>query len=342
MRRFALLALLVGAPGAAAAQAIQNATVRGAIRAYDNLEFSQAISLAQRSLAERLTGIERARAYEVLGFAYSATDSLLKAVDAFKQLILLDPDRQLDPAKISPKITSSFQLALTQVLVVRQLQVDSAEFVGGQGWVPIRFSVTSPARVRVRAVSGQTAMLIDSSVATGTVNLRWPAQLRSGDPVPAGNYLIVVEASAGQNSFSTSQPIRIAHGTVDTLPHLTSLPGYEPLPETEVPPRSWRPMGLAFLYTAMTGAGTLALENGDLGTGSRRELAAVSAAALLTGFVMTLRKPAPRPAQGNILYNRLLREQLARRNSEIARENVARRQQVELTVVPLPKPGAGR
>lgn len=342
MRRFALLALLVGAPGAAAAQAIQNATVRGAIRAYDNLEFSQAISLAQRSLAERLTGVERARAYEVLGFAYSATDSLLKAVDAFKQLILLDPDRQLDPAKISPKITSSFQLALTQVLVVRQLQVDSAEFVGGQGWVPIRFSVTSPARVRVRAVSGQTVMLIDSSVATGTVNLRWPAQLRSGDPVPAGNYLIVVEASAGQNTFSTSQPIRIAHGTVDTLPHLTSLPGYEPLPETEVPPRSWRPMGLAFLYTAVAGAGTLALENGDLGTGSRRELAAVSAAALLTGFVMTLRKPAPRPAQGNILYNRLLREQLARRNSEIARENVARRQQVELTVVPLPKPGAGR
>jgi hypothetical protein len=60
--------------------------------------------------------------------------------------------------------------------------------------------------------------------------------------------------------------------------------------------------------------------------------------ALITGFVMTLRKPAPRAAEANILYNRLLRDQIARRNQDIAKENVARHQQVQLTVVPLPKP----
>lgn len=347
MRRIALLVLVVLAatPCGSDAQSVQNATLRRAIQAYDNLDFGQAITLAQRSLAERLSGPERARAYELLGFAYSGTDSLLKAVDAFKQVILLDPDRQLDPARISPKVTSSFQLALAQVLVVRHLQVDSAKFVGGQGggWVPIRFTVTSPARVRARAVSGATTVLIDSSVATGQVNLRWPVQLRNGDPVPAGNYVVVVEATAGQNSFSASQPVRIAHGAVDTLPHLTSLPGYEELPETEIPPKSWRPLGLAFVYTGGALVGTLGLEQGQLGTGSRREIAAVGVAALVTGFIMTLRKPAPRPARGNILYNRLLREQLVRRNSEIARENVTRRQQVEISVVPLPKaPGGGR
>ncbi len=53
---------------------------------------------------------------------------------------------------------------------------------------------------------------------------------------------------------------------------------------------------------------------------------------------MTFRKPARRPAEGNILYNRLLREQIARRNQEIAKENVTRRQQVQLTIVPLPPP----
>jgi hypothetical protein len=56
---------------------------------------------------------------------------------------------------------------------------------------------------------------------------------------------------------------------------------------------------------------------------------------------MTLKKPAPRPAEGNILYNRLLTEQIARRNADIAKENVTRRQQVQLTVVPL-KSGAPR
>src|SRR5437879_7664753 len=155
MRRFRWVALLsVLVPATAVAQNVQNATLRRAMQAYDNLDIGQAIALSKRALTERLSGTDQARAYELLGFAYSAGDSLLKAVDAFKQVILIDPDRQLDPAKISPKITSSFMLALSQVLVVRQLQVDSAGFVAGvgQGGVPIRFTVTSPASVRPAAL----------------------------------------------------------------------------------------------------------------------------------------------------------------------------------------------
>jgi hypothetical protein len=321
----------------------QNATLRQALQAYDNVDFARVITLARRALLERMSGADQARAYELLGFAYSATDSQVKAVDAFKQTILLDPDRELDPRRISPKITSLFYSALGQVLVVRQLKVDSARFVGGQGTVPIRFTVTSPARVRTRAVSGATALLVDSAVTTGTVNLRWPARLPNGDPVAAGDWLIIVEATAGQNSFSASQPVRIAHGSVDTLAHLTSLPGYQELPETEIAPQSWRPVGLAFLYTGGALIGTLGLESASLGSSSKRELGAVGGTALVTGFVMMLRKPASRPAEGNILYNKLLREQIARRNQDIAQQNVTRRQQVQLTVVPLPKPsGAAR
>jgi len=342
MRHFGWLLLLgLAWPSAAPAQNVQNATLRRALAAYDNLDIGQAIALAKRALTERLSGPEQARAYELLGFAYSASDSLLKGVDAFKQAILIDPDRQLDPAKISPKITSSFLLALSQVLVVRQLHVDSASFVGGQGFVPIRFTVTSPARVRTRAVSGggATSVPIDSGVATGQVNLRWQAQLPNGDPLPAGNYLILVEATAGQNSFSASQAVKVTHGAVDTLPHLTALPGYEPLPEEETPPRNWTPLGRVFLYTGVVGAGTFALESSSLGSAPRRELAAVSVGAILTGFIMSFKKPAPQPARGNILYNRLLREQLVRRNADIAQQNQTLRRQVALKVVPLPKGG---
>jgi len=337
--RHLALALLVGfaAPAAGRAQAAQNATLRRAQQAYDNLEYRQVVSLALAALRERLTGPERARTYELLGFTYGALDSILKAVDAFKQVVLIDPERQLDPNRVSPKAYSAFDVALRQVLLVRQLRIDSTSFVGGRGAVPIRFTVTQPARVVTRAIGGGS-YVIDSGAWNGQVNLSWPVRLANGDPVPAGNYTVVVEARLGQNAFSASQPIRVSHGSVDTLPSLTSLPGYQYLPETEVPPQSWRPLGLAFLYTGGALVGTLGLESSSLGSSSKRELAVVGGAALVTGFVMTLRKPAPRPAAANILYNRLLRDQIARRNQDIAKENVARRQQVQVGVVPLPKP----
>ena len=344
-RHLRTLVLLVGfaAPAAAGAQTGQNATLRRAQQAYDNLEYRQVVSLAQAALRERLTGPERARAYELLGFTYGALDSILRAVDAFKQVVLIDPERQLDPNRVSPKAYSAFDVALRQVLLVRQLRIDSTSFVGGRGAVPIRFTVTQPARVVTRAIgTSGGSYVIDSGAWNGQVNLSWPARLANGDPVPAGNYTVVVEARLGQNAFSASQPIRVSHGSVDTLPSLTSLPGYQYLPETEVPPQSWRPLGLAFLYTGGALVGTLGLESSSLGSSSKRELAVVGGAALVTGFVMTLRKPAPRPAAANILYNRLLRDQIARRNQDIAKENVARRQQVQLTLVPLAKPsGAG-
>ena len=338
-----LVAVPLLLPVVLSAQTIQNATLRRAQESFENLDYRQALSSAHASLRERLTGYERARAYELLGFTYSGMDSILKAVDAFKQVVLIEPERDLDPNRTSPKALSAFQVALTQILVIRQLRVDSVQFIGGQGNVPIRYTVTQPSRVVTRVSGGPLgSMRIDSTVANGQVNIRWPARLPSGDPVPPGNYNVVVEASVGQNSFSTSQSIRVSHGSVDTLPHLTSLPGYTYLPETEVPPKSWRPMGLALVYTGVALAGTSALSNGDLGSPSLREGTVIGLGIVAAGFVMTLKKPAPQPARGNILYNQLLREQIARRNTEIAQENTRRRQQVALSVVPLPRAGGGR
>lgn len=332
------------APVTGAAQTAPNATLRSAQLAYDNLEYRQALSLARGALRERLTGAERARAYELLGFTYGAMDSILKAVDAFKEVVLIDPERQLDPNRVSPKAYSAFAVALGQVLLVRQLHVDSVSFVGGQGAVPVRFTVTQPARVTTRAIGTPGTFVIDSGAWNGQVNLRWPARLPTGDPVPPGTYTLVVDARLGQNTFSASQPIRLTLGRVDTLPAITSLPGYQFLPETEITPQSWRPVGLAFLYTGGALVGTLGLESSSLGSSSKRELGIVGGAALVTGFAMMLRKPGVRPAAANILYNQLLREQIARRNQDIAKENVTRRREVQVTVTPLPKatPGAVR
>ncbi len=343
MRRPVLLALLFAlafAPGVAAQQpaaGVQNATLRRALSAYDNLDYANAIKLGQQSLKERLSSAEAARAYELLGFSYSATNAQDQAVDAFKQAIQLDPDRSLDPARVSPKIYSLFFAALGQVLVVRQLKVDSSTFVGGSGAVPIAFTVTSPARVRTRAVSGNRSILIDSSVVTGGVNIRWPALQANGDPVPAGDYTIVVDATAGQNQFSASQAVRIKLGSVDTVPHLTQLPGYNELPETEVPPKNARPLGLAAMYSGLAGLGVIGLNNSSLGSAPSREILTVGAAAVIVGTIFTMKKPAPQPVPANIQFNKLLREQITRRNADIAQQNVKLRQQVNISVVPLSK-----
>jgi hypothetical protein len=334
----ALLTGLVVAAGSMAAQAAppvsQNATLRRAIQAYDNVDFAQVIPLARAALRERLTTAERARSYELLAFSFAATNQPDSAITSFREVLQLDPDREIDPRRVSPRIAGYFNAALGQVMVVRLLRVDSASFVTGQGAVPIRYHITSSARERVRATSGQTSVLIDSTVTVGQVNLRWPARLPSGDAIPAGVYSIVVDATAGQNTFSASQQVRIEQGRVDTLPHLTQLPGYTFLSETEIPAKSWRPMGIALMAVGGAVAGSLAIGR-DLGDASGREVGAIGAAALLTGFIMTLKKPAPQPSRGNIMFNQLLRDQLVRRNQEIARDNVQRRRQVQVTATPV-------
>jgi hypothetical protein len=342
MRRAALFVLAgLAAAGTAAAQgtapAPQNATLKRAVQAADNLNLPQAISLANQALGQRLSASDQERAYALLGDAYSnQPDGFDKAMNAFRQVLLINPERALDPNRTATKTLVAFNMALSTMLLVRGVQVDSSSFVVGQGAVPIHFTVTSPARVHVKAVSARTTVNIDSAIGNGTVNFRWSGTLPNGDPVPAGDYTIVVDAAAEQNTFSVAQRVHLAAGNVDTLAHLTSMPGYSPLPVTEIPPRSWRPLGVAFLYAGVAGAGTLALENSQLGSANRRELSLVAAGVLVTGVVMMLKKPTPVPAQGNILYNRLLDEQLVRRNNEIAQQNVALRRQVRLTVTPIP------
>ncbi|HUO52366.1 MAG TPA: hypothetical protein VMT93_07605, partial [Gemmatimonadaceae bacterium] len=68
---------------AAPLAAQQSATLRQAVAAYDDLDPSRAIKLAQKALGEKLSASDRARALELLGFAYSALDSVRPATAAF-------------------------------------------------------------------------------------------------------------------------------------------------------------------------------------------------------------------------------------------------------------------
>ncbi len=323
------------APSPGAAQ--DHPLVGQAQAAYDGLNYAQAIQLASRALRDRLGSAEQVRVYQLLGFSYASLDSTRQATDAFKQLLLLAPDHRLDERRISPKITGLFALAAGQVLVIRDLRVDTGAFVAVRESLVVRFGLTRPARVVTRVIGPGGQAVLDSTLREGEVVVGWNGLLDGLPPREPGEFRIVVDAAAGRDRYARAQSVRVTPSPVDTLPHLRALPGYTLLPERVVPPRSWRPIGFAFLGTAIAAGAALALENGALGDGgARRELITIGAGAVLVGLLATARKPAPVPAEGNILYNQLVREQLARQNADIAAQNAGRRLLVRLAVTAVP------
>lgn len=331
-----VLALLAGA--SARGQAQDAALTRQAVEAHQRLDYPGAIVAARRALSGRLSRADRITLYELLGLSYGALDSTRQAVDAFRELIFLDPDREPDMSRVSPRITSLYASAMGQVLVVRRIRADTTSFVAGRGSATVRFQVSRPARVVVRAVGAGLDLVLDTMSVAGEGRAQWGAADSVGEPVPPGAYQFILTAASGREEYAGQIQLEVRHALVDTLAHLTALPGYAELPESEIPSRSWRPLGLATLYTAIGAGAALALENTSLGTDTRREVVAVSAVTLLTGFVLSLRTPGPKPLPSNVLYNQLLREELARRNGEIAAINTDRRRQTLVTVLPLPSP----
>lgn len=313
----------------------ENQTLVRALAAYESLDYAAAIDGAQQAVRERLTQDERLAAYELLGFVYGALDSTGQAVAAFRELIFLDPNREPDPLVVSPRIRNLYASALGQILVVRRLQLDSTSFVAGSGNAIIRYQVSRPSDVVTRVVGNGQNIVVDSSNVAADGFVTWNVTRPGGDPLPAGTYQIIVQASEFGNEYSTP-PLDavVIHGSVDTLPLLVALPDFTQQPESETPARNWTPLGMSVLYTSVAAGAALLLESGGLDVGSRREVISISAVTLLAGFVSSLRQPEPRPLQVGILYNELLRDVLRQRNVALMQQNVNLRRQVVITVKP--------
>jgi hypothetical protein len=324
-------ALLAASTGAAGQTSVD---VEAARAAYGQLNFEGVIRISKTALRNANSRKDQADLYELLALSYGALDSTAQAIDAFRDLILVDPDREPDPARVSPRITALYAQAMGRVLVVRHVTFDSTSFVAGRGWMSVDFEVPRLARVLVDVVGPDFESRIDSVTVAGNGRVNWNAMTPAGDPVPAGRYQIFFDAAAGPDRYETRIVAEVLHAPVDTLPHVTSIPGREEQNEWFQPGRNWKPLGVATLYTAVAAGASLALENTDLANPPRKEIGAVSFAALVTGLVMSLKKPDPVPVQSAILYNQILREEIARRNADIAAQNVERRRQTLITVIP--------
>jgi hypothetical protein len=329
------LLLLVAVPSLLSPSRATAQDERAAKAALDQLDYPGAIRAARAALAGRLEGSDRIETYEIMGFAYGALDSARQATAAFKEMIFLAPDHELDANTVSPKITALYSAALSQVLVVRKVKLDSAAFIAGSGGATLHFAVTRPARVVTRAFGPGGDMRVDSSLVNSAGVVTWHALTSDGRPLPPGRYRLVITANEGPNEFAAQVTADLIRGNADTLPHFTSVLGYSELPEEVAPEQSFHPLGLVGLFAGAAAAESFVLENPSIGGHERAQISLVAAAALAVGVVASLAKPDPRPVEANIRYNRLLRDQLAQRNADIVARNDALRRQVRLTVRPV-------
>lgn len=317
-------------------QAQQNRPLEAAEAAYDSLSYEVAIAAARTALAASPPLLEpmQARAWEIIAWSYAALGSDTSAIAAFREMVVLDPDRTYDPIELDPRKLALHGLALAQVLVVRNVKADSVAFVAGAGAVPIRFEVSRPARVEVR-VHGQGLTLPVSAKeqVSGADIVQWSALTADSVPVPPGTYTVLIAASAFNDSYERAFELEVIRGTRDTTSHVAHLAGWETRPELARPPRNWAPLGLSSLAAAAVTGVAVALESEPPSGFVRREAIAIDALVILTGLYLSLRRPDPQPVEANIEFNRLLAEQIAAENTRIARDNAIRQREVVLTVV---------
>lgn len=313
-------------------QAQESATVRDALTAFTDLDYGRAAQLAEQALAEQLTVDDRIQAYEVLGYSFGILDQADRAVSTLSQLIVLDPDREPDTQALPPRLVSLYNQAFGQVLVVRGLLVDSIGFVSGEGRVTLHYEVSRPSVARVRVIGNGLYSVVDSMLVNpGPSRFDWDAMI-GGQPVPPGEYQLIVSASEGRNEYQRMARFRVSHSPVDTVSHVSSIDGFDKVPEAEYPPRDWRPLGMASLLTGAVAGAALALENGAF-DGGRMELNVAAVLGIGAGLALSLRRPDPRPIPAAIQLNQLIDRTIADRNLMIAEQNDERRRRVRLTIV---------
>ncbi len=86
---------------------------------YYNGEYQSAITQLENALRylKQLKQTDQVEAHKYLGFSYVAFGDRVKAKEQFKQALMLDPELELDPATVSPKIIKVFEEARAEMAV---------------------------------------------------------------------------------------------------------------------------------------------------------------------------------------------------------------------------------
>jgi len=340
--RVALLALLLGAPTATAAQGTTGEMLDLAVRYHAELDVERELTILRQIVSPNspfiVTQEQRGLAYKYLGAALVVQGQADSGVLYFRAAIERDPFTDLEPQKFTPQELAAFAEArrLTFALGVRPVVPDTIDPRTERLTFTVLSTHAAALRVELRAVGASATLPLYAGDNGGPRELQWDGLLTDGRLAPPGRYELLVTGQSRLNPRGDSLRLyfSLEH---DHLPLEDTLPGLRPdelLPERHPSSRAREELLKGFGVAVAALLTPKIFANGELHGGGRTLAAGVAvtvSAAGVAGFVYRQRH---REIPTNVAANERRRAERAAANAAIGQRNRDQVAQTRLIIAP--------
>jgi len=340
--RIALVAVLLGAPAAGAAQGTTAEMLDRAVHYHAELDVEREVAILRGIVSPNspfiVTQEQRGLAYKYLGAALVVRGQADSGILYFRAAIERDPFTELEPQKFTPKELAAFGEAqrLTFALGVRPVMPDTIDPRTERLTFTVLSTHAAALRVELRATGASTVLPLYAGDNDGPRELQWDGLLGDGRLAPPGRYELLVTGSSRLNERRDSTRLYFSldhdHSPLDdTLPALRS---DELLPE-QLPPgmaRSELLKGFGLAAAALLIPRTLA--NGDLQGGGRTLAVGVAGVVSAAGVAGFIHRQRHREIPANVVANARRRVERTTANAAIVQRNRERLAETRLVIGP--------
>ncbi len=328
--------LVLAGARALSAQSARDLVAQG-VRAYRALEYDAAAALLRRSLAPDAPGMlstgERAQALSYLGATELFRNQRDSAVDAFQDIVRLDPRYRPDELIFPPQVTNLFQelRRATKVIAIVVPPVTELHTRLDRFRVRLVSSSLTDVTVTLAQTDGTPVRELYRGPVADSLLVTWDGLTGEGTPAEDGRYLLrVAPRAAGADTLRSRQvTLDVAQQAPDTLPWPPPLTTPPLLPERAPGTSGLRPLATGLVVAAAAVVLPSIVSPGRDPTPARFAVGATVGVAGLVGLVTHQRG---RPLEANVRTNAPQREAWKRRLEAVQAENAKRRGTVRLVV----------
>jgi hypothetical protein len=348
--RAVLVALILAAPSAAAAQGTTAELLDRAVRYHVQLDVERELAILRQIVSPNfpfiVTHEQRVLAYKYLGAALVVQGQPDSGILYFRGAIERDPFIDLEPQTFTPKELEAFGKArhLTFALGVRPVAPDTIDPRTQRLGFTVLSTHAATIRVELRAAGGTAGggeggaagLSLYAGDNAGPRELRWDGLLKNGHLAPPGRYELLVSGQSRLNQRVDSVRLyfSLAHEHAPLGDTLAALRPQDLLPEHRPSDQARAELLKSFGVAAAAFLIPRGLANGELRGGGRTlatGMAVGVSAAGVAGFVYRQRH---RELPANIAANERSRAERAAANAAIVQRNRERLAQTRLIVAP--------
>jgi hypothetical protein len=342
MTRALWIALLLGAPCAAAAQGTTAELLDRAAQHHAALDVEREIVILRQIVSSNspfiVTHEQRVLAYKYLGAALVVRGQADSGIVYFRAAIERDPLVDLEPQTFTPKERQAFAEArrLTFALGGRAVAVDTIDPRTERMSFTVVSTHAAAVHAELRAAGAPSGVSVYTGDNDGARELLWNGLLADGRLAPPGRYELFVEGQSrlSQRADSVRLYFTLEH---EHAPFEDSLPALRPdelLPEQHPAGRERRELVRGFGLAAGVLLIPRMLANGELHGGGRTLAAGMAGAASAAGVVGFVYRRRHREIPVNIATNAQRRAAHATANAAILARNRARLAEMRLVIAP--------